>query len=148
MKLVKGNLWDYHNENNIICITTNGTIKNNGELVMGRGCALEATQRYPEFPKLLGDLVKSYDNHCFFLPHRIVSFPVKYNWYETADLDLINRSSEELSELIDKLSDIRIDNIVIPRPGCGNGNLKWSEVEPIVYYNFSHDDRYKIIDKG
>jgi len=42
MKEVIGNIWNYYNKGNWIVITTNGTIKKNGEAVMGRGVALEA----------------------------------------------------------------------------------------------------------
>ena len=38
----------------IICITTNGFVKKDGCAVMGRGCAQEAKNRYPNINKLLG----------------------------------------------------------------------------------------------
>ncbi len=45
------NLWDADADNVLLCITTNGYVKNNGECVMGRGCALEAKTRWPDLPE-------------------------------------------------------------------------------------------------
>ena len=52
MKEVKGDIWK--SDCDIIAITTNGVVKKNGELVMGRGIASQAKQRYPDIPKILG----------------------------------------------------------------------------------------------
>ena len=40
-----GNMWDSWDDADLFLITTNAVIKVNGELVMGRGIALEARQR-------------------------------------------------------------------------------------------------------
>jgi len=39
MKELRGNL--FHTPCDVICITTNGFVKRNGEAVMGRGCAVQ-----------------------------------------------------------------------------------------------------------
>ena len=44
--LIKGNIFDYIGKVDAICITTNGTIKSNGELVMGAGVAKEFYDKY------------------------------------------------------------------------------------------------------
>ena len=49
---VVGNLWTYAAD--FRAITTNGTVKFDGRAVMGRGCAREATQRYPKIARQLG----------------------------------------------------------------------------------------------
>ncbi|MHA1962665.1 MAG: hypothetical protein ACW99U_20935 [Candidatus Thorarchaeota archaeon] len=69
----------------------------------------------------------------------LASFPVKHNWYETADLDLIKRSAEQLTILMD---DWGYSNVALPMPGCGNGGLTWEVVEPVI--NFL-DDRVTVI---
>jgi hypothetical protein len=154
---VTGNLWEY--EANYRCITTNGTVKRNGCGVMGRGCALEATQRYPDIAEVLGDLLSHEGNHVHELGYSIkhsdetrpkkyawdlISFPVKHNWREKADLGLIHRSAEELVELIDRKPDNYNLTIVVPRPGCGNGQRDWeSEVKPLIEPIL--DDRFVII---
>ncbi len=139
MKEIKGNLWT-HQGTSIIAITTNGIVKANGTSVMGRGCALECAQSYPDIPLILGTLVKKQGNHCHALPHQLVSFPTKNNWRDPSDLALIEQSAREVVALADLH---RWESIVIPRPGCNNGRLQWSTVkqvlEPIL------DDRFAVI---
>lgn len=60
MRIEKADLFTYQCD--AACITTNGFIKANGEAVMGRGCALEAAQAFPNVPKLLGALITSKGN--------------------------------------------------------------------------------------
>ena len=117
-----------------ICITTNGFIKSNGENVMGRGCALELKQRWPAFPRLLGDSLKTAGNMpvIFDSPggKKIITFPVKHNWWEKADLELIVESAEYLQVMLDVYM---LDRVYLPRPGCGNGWLDWeTQVKPAI----------------
>ena len=145
---VKGNLWDY--PANARVITTNGTVKKNGECVMGRGCALEAKRRWTTIPRDLGQFIRSQGNHVFWLGEpdltwSLYSFPVKHQWFERADLKLIEQSAHELNNLTgdDGLDDEEDTVIVLPRPGCGNGNLKWNEVKPVIEPIL--DDRFHVI---
>lgn len=136
---ITGNLWDYP-EPVIRVITTNGTVRKDGCAVMGRGCALEAAQFYPELPYILGDLISNYGNVCHWLKDNLISFPVKHNWWEKADVSIIEKSCKELStSVIAK----RVP-IVLPRPGCGNGKLRWEDVKPILEKYFV-SDQYKVI---
>ena len=141
---VKGNAWDVYNDYDVLCITTNGFVKNNGECVMGRGIALEAKKRFPSIAKVLGSFIKQYGNRCMKLAKikdtYLVSFPVKHNWYEMADIELIKRSCLQLTEMADKFNWTKI---LLPRPGCGNGGLNWNDVEPIISELL--DDRFYII---
>ena len=147
---VTGNLWDYPAD--IRVITTNGFVTKAGDCVMGRGCALEATKRYPGVKKMLGTLITEHGNHCFLifrgnplvLQAPLVSFPVKHKWFQKADLDLIRRSAEELVILADNQAWIdRWKKVVLPRPGCGNGQLKWEDVKLVL--NPILDDRFHVI---
>jgi len=146
MREIRGNIWDYLGEA-VIVITTNGTVKKNGEAVMGRGCALEAKQRFPRLPLFLGDRLTLRGNHvhyfsrCLGLPD-LVTFPVKHNWWEKADLALIERSCKELLKLA---YDFNWEKIIVPRPGCGNGGLDWRDVKPVLERYF--DDRFLVISK-
>lgn len=135
---VVGNLWTYTAD--VRVITTNGTIKKNGECVMGRGCAYEASQKWPDLPKQLGHQIKTYGNkvHYFDEPN-LFSFPVKHNWWEKADIDLIKASAYEIQERALR----SWETILMPRPGCGNGNLKWEEVKPVISHIL--DDRFHVI---
>jgi hypothetical protein len=131
---VKGDLWTLPAK--VIFITTNGTVKKNGEAVMGRGCALEAKKKYSGIEFDLGRHIKKFGNRVTRLvngydenPH-ILSFPVKHNWWEVADLDLIARSCIQAQEMMDHFAGPN-DFIALPRPGCGNGQLEWEDVKPI-----------------
>jgi hypothetical protein len=149
-----GNIWQLKGD--AICITTNGFVKKNGEAVMGAGIAKEAAKQFPHLPKLLGNTIKVRGNHLavFFneISHYngeegaisnqdIVSFPVKHNWFEKADMELIRRSARELMKWADQLP--HWERVLLPRPGCGNGKLDWSdvkrEIEPIL------DDRISVV---
>lgn len=147
MNDVTGNLWTYPAD--IRVITTNGFVKKNGECVMGRGCAKEAMVAFKELPRVLGRLVEQHGNHCYLLRRGgpdgvLVSFPVKHNWFEKADLDLIERSAHELVALANDQAWLdRWKIIVVPRPGCGNGQLKWEDVKPVLAPIL--DDRFHII---
>lgn len=128
------------------CITTNGYIKTNGELVMGAGVAGQAQARYPRFPKIAGDFVNTYGNivGIFTAEHLLseykpwkqheyfITFPVKHVWYEDADLTLIERSSHELMDALNEPGFKSWKKILLPRPGCGNGHLKWKDVKPVI----------------
>jgi O-acetyl-ADP-ribose deacetylase (regulator of RNase III) len=70
----------------------------------------------------------------------LYSFPVKHNWWENADFDLIEQSTIELKSIADRK---KYDTIVLPRPGCGNGGLDWEDVKPILETHF--DNRFYVI---
>jgi hypothetical protein len=137
----KGNIW--YLDGDALCITTNGFVKKDGTCVMGRGIAKEAAGLRPELPAILGSLIQSKGNHVHVLDYDshyrqwVLSFPVKHNWFEKADIKLIKRSAEEL---VVKADELEWERVLLPRPGCGNGKLNWEEVkavlEPIL------DDRF------
>ena len=68
---------------NAVCITTNGDVTSSGRAVMGRGCALEAKQRFPYLDLVLGQHLQHNGNTAAILLHNkkrglyIISFPVK-----------------------------------------------------------------------
>lgn len=122
IKVIKYDLWSLYDEGNAIAITTNGFIKKNGECVMGAGCAKQCKNRYSWFPKYLGELIEKNGNHVFRIGN-IFTLPVKHNWYEKADIDLILESLIELQEMLRE-----DETVFVPLPGCGNGKLKWEDV--------------------
>lgn len=143
MILEKGDMWSVYGKTDLFCITTNSIIKNNGELVMGRGIALEAKNRFPLIPLAAARVInknKKYGLRILFPEYygadkdQIIGlFQVKYNWKDKADLDLINYSTNELIDFTnDQLyyqSDLRID---LNFPGIGNGRLNRNKVLPII----------------
>lgn len=129
MKIVYCNIWDCNYKNFIICITTNGTVKKNGEGVMGAGIAKEVAEMIPYAPKKLGTHIKANGNHVGCICDNFIAFPVKHNWYEIADINLIKRSAKQL---IDILNRNPTKLVVLPAPGIGNGKLSWDEVEKVI----------------
>jgi len=143
MREVKGNLFDQNVD--VVCITTNGSVKADGRAVMGRGCAKEAAELFPELPLLLGTWIQSVGNHLHYLKYyedrgyTVASFPVKHAWSEKADLKLIEQSCKDLAE-----STVEGLKVALPRPGCGNGGRDWAtEVKPILERYL--DDRFIVV---
>ncbi len=128
MKEIIGNLWEEPADYRVI--TTNGFIKNNGSAVMGRGVALQAKNRYADVEVLLGRQIRANGLRVtIILPLNLIAFPVKYNWWEPADLILIQKSLRELNILARSL---RPEVLVMPMPGVGNGQRKEEEVLPLM----------------
>jgi len=141
MQYVQGNLWDFRGPDTPVCVTTNGVIKKNGELVMGAGVALQAKQKFPEIPGVLGLAVKDWGNTVIYLPkHYVISFPTKNDWRNPSDLGLIKQSAHKLLNLTNARN---FDHVYLTPPGCGNGGLHWSVVEPILQALF--DNRFVIV---
>ncbi len=134
MNEVRGDIFDLmEGDYDAFCITTNGYVKKNGACVMGAGIAKTCRDRFKGIDMRLGARITSYGNHVYQLGRyehgRILSFPVKHKWYEKADLDLIERSCHELNRLIEKKG---YKKVLLPRPGCGNGKLKWEDVKKVI----------------
>jgi len=158
MKEEKGDLFSYIGKVDALCITTNGFVKSNGNAVMGRGCALQAATRWSVITKLLGKHIRAAGN----VPHKLIqkditwiySFPVKPinaiftgnnavthmipkfklgqcipGWACIADERIIEESARYMTE---EANSCEYKCIVLPRPGCGAGELSWDIVKPIL----------------
>ena len=146
MKEIRGNIWDFHKKGHWIVITTNGTVKSNGEAVMGRGVALQAKQRFPKLPGQLGKFLREFVNTVHPFPqYRLITFPVKHNWNETADPALIEESCQRLLGWFsyDTGLDHFVKEVYMVRPGCGNGGLDWKDVKPVLEKYL--DDRFIVV---
>jgi hypothetical protein len=138
MREIRGNMFGYLGRMKFrLFLTTNGFIKNDGTAVMGRGNAAQAVRIFRDeydmnLPELLGRSLKMKGNVVSRLTEQLYTFPVKHHWADRASRRLIKQSVERLKEIIKEDNDK--DRIyVLPRPGCGNGNLKWlRDVKPIL----------------
>lgn len=139
-----GNIWDIADEGgwDAVVVTTNGFVRRDGAAVMGRGIALEAAQKFPTLAHDLGDAIKASGNHVypFFYPdstYNLFSFPVKPvwgpngepGWKAKAEIKIILRSVGELIVYANKYDWF---DILMPRPGCGYGQLNWRDVKPQI----------------
>jgi hypothetical protein len=138
MKMIQGNIWDYKLDGYVV-VPTNGIITKAGEAVMGRGLAWQAKKMFPALPKKLArHLLTSGNVPGYFHEYSIITFPVKHHWKEAADLKLIKRSAQLLDRAIDprtleEPSAYGIDlPVYMPKVGCGNGQLEWEQVRPIL----------------
>lgn len=132
---VVGDMWTYPAEWR--CITTNGMVKNDGCLVMGGGCALEAKQRYPGIDHKLGTMVEAFGNKPYTIElYKLITLPTKHDWKDNSDIDLIVYGAKILAEFV-KVNNIK--SIVIPRPGCGLGGLNWDDVKKVLEPIFDTD---------
>lgn len=145
MQQIKGNIWDFHGSNSYIGVTTNGVIRSNGSLIMGKGIALEARERFKGVDKLLGTLVKNQGNNVYLLAsHGIFSFPTKDHFKDVSPLELIERSCQQLREAMNKVPNKQF--YLIP-PGCGLGGRDWdTEVEPVMLKYFKEENRLTIVE--
>lgn len=127
-----------------VCVTTNSVIKANGRAVMGAGVAKSARDKYPGIDKILASCLKNVGNHVHYLmtdkTHNtsILSFPTKHDWKNPSDIRLIERSAQELRLVTDACG---WKKVLLPKPGCSNGQLNWTDVEPVLdpYLN---DERF------
>lgn len=156
MKEDYGDIWYLAEEYDAVVITTNGYVRKDGKAVMGRGIAKEATEKYPNIDRWLGYNLKKYGNRVFLLPRPweqngtlpLFTFPVKpeygpngeMGWKAKADIELIAKSAHELVGMI---NGYHFHNIILPRPGCGNGGLKWEDVKPVIEPIL--DDRFTVV---
>ena len=145
MREIFGDLWTYPADARVV--TTNGTVRNDGAAVMGRGCAAQLKDRFRHIEYALGQLLDRHGNHVFILtiePEPILSFPVKQHWKDKADIDLIIQSAYELRTIATAMD---LKQVVLPRPGCGNGGLEWESLDGVKIHLVNKlDDRFHVID--
>lgn len=103
--------------------------------VMGKGLALAFKQRYPE-------MFASYRTACekrqlktgklmlWYAPdHWVLLFPTKEHWRNPSKLEYIENG---LIKFANTYADKNITSIAFPRLGCGNGELNWNDVKPLM----------------
>ncbi len=150
MVIVNVNIVELWRNGYIVCVTTNGYVKKNGQAVMGRGNAKAMADVIPVLPKALGQHIVKNGNSVGFIYDRVIAFPVKpaqgsYNqvlnrvkhlyspgqivpgFHCKADPDIIKRSALQLVALINQ-SGIS-EEIYLPLPGVGNGELKIQDIK-------------------
>lgn len=103
--------------------------------VMGKGIALQFKNKYPE-------MFKSYQHVCekhmldvgkLYLwksPEKwVLMFPTKKHWRNPSKIEYIESG---LRKFADNYEHLGIESIAFPKLGCGNGNLEWNVVKPIM----------------
>ena len=128
IQYIRGNLFT---SNAKVLVNTVNTVG-----VMGKGIASDFKKYYPE-------MFKEYKNRCdtnnlnigdLYLYKTsnkwILNFPTKEHWRSPSKLEYIEKG---LQKLVKDSTKLQINDIAMPKLGCGNGGLDWeSEVKPIV----------------
>ena len=105
--------------------------------VMGKGIAQEFKNRFPE-------MFDDYAERCerkevkpgvpylykTLLPPQIINFPTKDHWKSVSRIADIERG---LQLLLSRYKEWGITSLAIPPLGCGNGQLEWKAVGPLIY---------------
>lgn len=144
-------LWSFSGKpGTYVFITTNGTVKQSGDLIMGKGCAKEAKDKFPGISAVLGEVIRKHGNQVIYVKEfGLGIFPVKTQWYNRADLTLIRTSAQQLARIASEKNDkgeFAWKEIVLPRPGCGAGGLDWeTQVRPALSEYF--DERFIVVHK-
>jgi O-acetyl-ADP-ribose deacetylase (regulator of RNase III)/uncharacterized protein YwgA len=103
--------------------------------IMGKGVALEFKRRYPAMYR---DYVQRCDRHEVKLgepyvfradDHVIINFPTKQHWRSVSRLSDIVAGLEFLER---HYKDWNIRSLGVPPLGCGNGQLEWRVVGPVL----------------
>lgn len=103
--------------------------------VMGKGIALQFKNKYP-------DMFKAYqhkcENHMFDVGNLylwkttdkwVLLFPTKKHWRNPSKIEYIEKGLKNFTDNYERLG---IESIAFPKLGCGNGNLDWRVVKPLM----------------
>ena len=103
--------------------------------IMGKGIALEFKKRYPDMFQAYRDIcdrrkLKIGSLMLYYEPdHWILLFPTKENWRNPSRMEFIEAG---LAKFCRTYAEKGITSIAFPKLGCGNGELNWSEVQPVM----------------
>lgn len=129
----------------IVC-TTNMVVKPDGNLVMGAGIAKAFKEKFPEIDRIWGNRVKRGCKNLMITDYWdyddkqiLVALPTKYHWKDPSPMELVVKSCQELKIAADFHDWWRV---LMTRPGCGNGGLKWEDVKKEISFL---DERFKVI---
>lgn len=120
----KGNLFDSPASVKVITVNLVGA--------MGAGVAKVVRDNHP-------DVYRTYRKLCWnqkldigklALVDQFLLFPTKTDWRLDSKLNYIE---EGLITLVKTHQDLGLEWIAMPPLGCGNGNLSWSVVKPLIY---------------
>lgn len=105
--------------------------------VMGKGIAFEFKKKYP-------DMFRDYKEKCKnnevvlgkpyiykeLFQQWIINFPTKKHWRSISKISDIELG---LKYLVEHYSEWKVQSLAVPPLGCGNGQLDWQEVGPIIF---------------
>lgn len=127
IKYIEGDLFESNAQVLVNTVNTEG--------VMGKGIAKTFKYVYPE-------MFEKYKNFCdnnqfnvgmLYLYKSenkwILNFPTKTQWKKKSEIKYIE---DGLKKFAETYKDKNINSIAFPQLGCGNGNLNWADVKPVM----------------
>lgn len=156
MNIKIGNLMNELPAYDHVFVTTNSTIKSNGELVMGRGFAKSLADEMPFLPSSAGKAIWRHEDiekfgwDGFPINYGIIPyvysesihvdvhgrhhvnfglFQVKHHWGEPAKQYLVEMATEMLSAYATHHYHM---TFAVNFPAIGNGNLDYDDIFPII----------------
>lgn len=133
IEYIQGNIFDSPAQ---VIVNTVNTVG-----VMGKGLALSFKQRYPEMFKKYRVVCEKHQLTigklmlCYEPDHWILLFPTKENWRNPSKLEYIEKG---LIKFVNTYAEKHITSIAFPKLGCGNGELLWDDVQPLMEKYLKH----------
>ncbi len=107
------------------CILTSGAVSGSGEAILDTPSAIAAAKRFSGVETDLGRLISSRGNHVHIIRPGLISFPIKQFQWSGANLQVIQRSTAELIQLVGAAKTL------LPRPLQG-AVPAWEQVAPLL----------------
>ncbi|QKF58953.1 macro domain-containing protein [Aliarcobacter lanthieri] len=125
---IKGNLFTSNAKILVNAVNTVG--------IMGKGIAADFKRIYPKMFEEYKYLCESKEldiGNLFLYKTQnkwILNFPTKKHWKSPSKLEYIE---EGLKKLVTQANELQLNDIAMPKLGCGNGGLDWeTQVKPLV----------------
>jgi hypothetical protein len=139
MNLKYGDMWDVWESSDLFVITGNSYLRKDGCLVMGRGIARQAKDKFKGLNLKLGKIIEREVGHLgkYYLlvstdwkrGRKLALAQVKTDFSYDADLGLIRGMTSRLNVLAVENKESVIN---MNFPGIGNGNLSVEQVMPLI----------------
>ena len=103
--------------------------------VMGKGVAADFKRRYPEMFLRYCELCEQGQLdigklYLYRTPNKwVLNFPTKKHWRNPSKIEYIEAGLRKFLEIY---TDAGITSISFPQLGCGNGNLPWRHIRPVM----------------
>lgn len=106
--------------------------------IMGKGIAAEFKNRFPEMYEdyvarcKKGEIKPGvpYLSKSSLFPPQVINFPTKSHWRAASRIEDIENG---LKILASKCKEWGVESIAVPPLGCGNGQLLWETIGPLIY---------------
>jgi len=127
LRYIEGNIFESPAQTLVNTVNTAGA--------MGKGLARQFKRLFPEMFKSYQLLCESGELDVGKLwiyqtaNKWVLSFPTKKHWRRPSSIDYVEAGLRTFVNIYDRA---RISSIAFPQLGCGNGELEWTSVKPLM----------------